>query len=259
MSGPQVLRAEINGRVASIERRHHLADAGYGHFTAMQVRGGRVRGLELHLARLAAASREMFDVEQDDDLIRDHIRHALGDEMTDGSVRVIVSWPDGDDAHSVLVTVRPPGGVESGPQSLRSVPYQRPLPHLKQIGGGFGQNYHRRAARREGFTEALLTGPDGTISEGGVTNVAFFDGVGVVWPDAPALDGITMLLLEAHLPASRRAPVRLADVPSFQSVIITNARGISPVDRVDDLRIPVDSDFVRAVSEVYESVPWDAI
>lgn len=265
MGGSQVLRAEINGRAASIEARHHLADAGYGHFTAMQVRGGRVRGLDLHLARLSAASREMFDVEQDDDLIRAHVRHALGDDMTDGSVRVVVSWPDGDDAHSVLVTVREPGEVSGAPQSLRSVPYQRPLPHLKQIGGGFGQAFYRRSAQREGFTEALLTGPDGTISEGGITNVAFFDSAAgaVVWPDAPALDGITMLLLERHLHSagllSRREPVRLADVPSFGSVILTNSRGISPVDRVDDLRIPVDPHFVRRVSEVYGSVPWDVI
>lgn len=34
----------------------------YGHFTAMQVRNGKVRGLALHMRRLEAANREAFGV-----------------------------------------------------------------------------------------------------------------------------------------------------------------------------------------------------
>jgi hypothetical protein len=34
----------------------------YGHFTAMQVRGRRTRGLALHLRRLEAATKELFEV-----------------------------------------------------------------------------------------------------------------------------------------------------------------------------------------------------
>ena len=52
-------RMEIDGRPASPDA-WHILDLGYGHFTAMQVRGGRTRGLDLHLARLDAANREMF-------------------------------------------------------------------------------------------------------------------------------------------------------------------------------------------------------
>ena len=38
-----------NGRTATAEELAPLAFAGYAHFTAMQVRGRRVRGLDLHL------------------------------------------------------------------------------------------------------------------------------------------------------------------------------------------------------------------
>jgi branched-subunit amino acid aminotransferase/4-amino-4-deoxychorismate lyase len=263
MTAETVLRTEIDGRAASTEQLRHLALNSYGHFTAMQVRGGRVRGLAYHLGRLAAASREMFGVEQDDDRIRDHVRHALGDDIADASVRVIVSPAEDGDAASVLVTVRPPGELPSGPQSLRSVPYQRPLPHLKQVGGGFGQTYYRRLVQQQGYTEALLTGPDGVVCEGGISNVACVLGSSVVWPDAPALAGITMLLLEEHLPAggftSRHATVRLADLGSYDTVLVTSSRGIAPVDRVDEESVPLDPALVAKVGEVYAAVPWDPI
>jgi branched-subunit amino acid aminotransferase/4-amino-4-deoxychorismate lyase len=51
---------EIDGVAATVERLSAAALAGYGHFTAMQVRGDRVRGLDLHLTRLDAANRELF-------------------------------------------------------------------------------------------------------------------------------------------------------------------------------------------------------
>ncbi|WIX75724.1 hypothetical protein QRX50_30085 [Amycolatopsis carbonis] len=38
---------------------------GYSHFTAMQVRDGRVRGLDLHLTRLASSTRLLFGSELD--------------------------------------------------------------------------------------------------------------------------------------------------------------------------------------------------
>ena len=58
------MRVEVDGREATDERLRFPAFA-YGHFTAMQVRAGCVRGLDLHLRRLDAANRELFDAGQD--------------------------------------------------------------------------------------------------------------------------------------------------------------------------------------------------
>jgi hypothetical protein len=58
--GTPAVRAEVNGNPATAGPLHHLALANYGHFTAMQVRDGRVRGLSLHLARLDGATQELF-------------------------------------------------------------------------------------------------------------------------------------------------------------------------------------------------------
>jgi branched-subunit amino acid aminotransferase/4-amino-4-deoxychorismate lyase len=180
----------------------------------------------------------------------------------DASVRVSVFWPHADDAASIMVTVRPPDSLAGAPQALQAVSYQRAVPHLKHA-GTFGQTHYRRLAERNGFDEALLTGPGGIISEGAITNIGFSDGNAVIWPDAPALHGITMQLLEQWLPGagwrSRRAAVHLADLPSFRGAFVTNSLGVAPVGQVDDLILPVDKELMETVAQVYESVPWDPI
>jgi branched-subunit amino acid aminotransferase/4-amino-4-deoxychorismate lyase len=252
-------RVEIDGQGASLEQLREAALDAYGHFTAMQVRSGRVRGLGLHMARLDSANRELFGAGLASAEICSLIRHAL-DNTDDASVRVYIRQRQ--DRPSVMVTVRPPGGMLSAPWKLQSVPYQRSLAHIKHL-ADFGQGYYQLRARRDGFDEALLTGPDAVISEGGMTNIGFWDGSSVVWPMAPALQGITMQLLElaiadAALPA-RRAVVRVPDVGSFSAAFVTNARGVAPVGQIDDRALPRDADVMGTLTELYESAPWDRI
>ena len=241
---------EIDGRPASPDA-WHILDLSYSHFTAMQIRGGRTRGLDLHLARLDAANREIFGQPLDPDLVRQRIRHALGTQ-SDASVRVHV----GEDA--MAVTVRDPAGAATEPQRLRSVRYRRPLAHLKHH-GGFAAEYHRRVAIRDGYDEIVLTGDDGTIAEGGITNVGCWDGTSLVWPDAPHLAGITMQVLQRGPLPSRYAPLRVADLPDFAAVFVTNARGIVAVERVDDVPLNVDEAFTKTLIDSYNAAPWDEI
>jgi branched-subunit amino acid aminotransferase/4-amino-4-deoxychorismate lyase len=252
-------RIEIDGAAATTEQLSALTGDSYGHFTAMQVRGCRTRGLDLHLARLAAANTELFDAVLDAAAVRDHIRHALGG-TADASVRVYVCDLAG--RPSVIVTVRPPGGMPEGPWALQSVPYQRAIPHIKHI-GDFGQGYYQRLARRNGFDEALLTGPDADIAEGCITNIGFWDGTSVTWPAAPALAGITMQVLDRQLAGagvtSRRARVRVPDVGSFAAAFVTNARGIAAVGRIDDHVLAVDAKLMTTLTEAYGSASWDPI
>lgn len=261
MSDPDSLYCEINGQPATVERLMPLVMGNYGHFTAMQVRDGATRGLGFHLARLDLATRELFGGGLDGERIRGLVRHALG-ERAAASVRVTVFRPAGDPDVSVLVSVGPPARMAEGPQSLMSVPYQRPVAHLKHI-GGFGQAYYGRLAEAAGFDTALLTGRDGVISEGAVTNIAFLDGDRVVWPDAPALDGVARQVLERELAAagvpSVRRVIRLADVGSYDGSMVTNARGMARVARIDDTVLPTDSPLAATVERVFDATPWDAV
>jgi branched-subunit amino acid aminotransferase/4-amino-4-deoxychorismate lyase len=248
---------EIDGRRVTDEPLLGLAP--YGHFTAMQVRGRRTRGLDLHLRRLDAAGREVFGAGIDSDEVLERIGHALGD-VEDASVRVYMLAREPGEGPSTVVTVRPPGGMPETPLRLEAVAYQRTVPHVKHV-GDFGQTYYRQQAQRRGRDDALLTAPDGAIAECGIANIAFVDAVGIVWPDAPALAGITMQLVEPRLAAaglpSRRAPVHLADLPSFRGALVTNARGIAPVAQIDDVELAVDTNIIDAVTAVYEAVTWD--
>ena len=97
-----ILALEIDGRPVSAAEAWSTA-SGYGHFTAMQVRGTRARGLTLHVDRLAAANRDLFDAGLDGERVRSLIRHALG-EVADASVRVYCFETDAEPA--VMVTVR---------------------------------------------------------------------------------------------------------------------------------------------------------
>jgi branched-subunit amino acid aminotransferase/4-amino-4-deoxychorismate lyase len=249
-------RLEVDGREVSAEAAVSLA-SGFGHFTAMQVRGGRTRGLSLHFARLVGANRELFGAELDVDHVRDLIGHALGD-TTDASVRVYVFETESEPA--IMVTVRPPGGVRS-PQRLLSVRYQRPDAHLKHL--ATEQGYYTRVAQRAGFDDALLADDGGTVSESATANIGFFDGTDLVWPDAPMLHGITMQLLEGTLPErgvpTRRAAIRLGDIASIEGAFLSYARGIAVVSGVDDVGLPANVAWMKTLSDAYDAVPWDPI
>jgi branched-subunit amino acid aminotransferase/4-amino-4-deoxychorismate lyase len=261
MTDRPALHAEIDGRPAAPDLLQRMVLDDYWHFTAMQVRGGRVRGLGLHLARLAAANRELFGAGFDADEVRGLIRGALARTAPDGSVRVYLFQPDAPRPPAVLVTVRPPGDMPPAAQTLTSVPYERPAAHLKHSGGF--QAYYRRLAARDGFDEILLTSPHGVVAEGGITNIGFFDGASVVWPDAPMLAGVTLRLLEPLLPAAGVASVRrrvlVGDLAAFRAAFVTNARGIAPVARIDDAAYGVDQTLIRTLNDVYDAVPWDEI
>ncbi|MEV0276999.1 aminotransferase class IV [Streptomyces sp. NPDC050610] len=255
------LRIELDGRVATAEELFAPLMSNYGHFTAMQVRGRAVRGLDLHLARLDAATRELFGAGLDGGRVRELIRHALGG-VEDASVRVNVFVPAPEAEPSVLVSVRPPTTMPATAQALRTVPYERPVAHVKHT-GGFAQGYFRQQVQRAGFDEALLVGPDGTVAEGAITNVAFIDGDTVVWPDAPALDGISMLLLRQELDAAglpwRRSGVRTADLASYGGAFLTNSQGIAPISRIDDLAFPADVPLVAEVVRIFGMIAADVI
>jgi branched-subunit amino acid aminotransferase/4-amino-4-deoxychorismate lyase len=266
VTGRNLSRLQVNGKAASSDEAWDPAVTTYAHFTAMQVRDGRTRGLDLHLDRLDEASLELFGAGLDADLIRRYVRSALGGDVLDASVRIYVFHTEAEP--SVMVTVRSPADPPGVPQRLESVHYQRPLAHLKHLGGFLlggvdAQTYFRQRAQRRGFDDALLTGPGGIVSEAAVANIAFVDGAAIVWPDAPALPGITMQLLQRELSGRsipwRRTTVRRSDLGAFDGAFLSNARGIWPVSQIDGVRFDVDALRMADLGSTYASVQWDDI
>jgi branched-subunit amino acid aminotransferase/4-amino-4-deoxychorismate lyase len=249
------LTVEVNGHEADTEAVALLEHEGWGHFTALQVRGGRTRGLDLHLTRLEVAHRDVYGRSLGAEEIRSCIRHALRGRP-DASVRVYGYWA------GLIVTVRQPQDMPRRPHSMTAVHFQRPLARLKHV-GSWGQGRLREMALAAGFDEGLLVDETGRISEGTITNVGFWREGTVIWPDAPKLDGVTMLLLRRLLPTAglpqAERPVWVTDLASYGGMILCNARGWAPVSRVDDLAIPADEAFMIAIATAFDGCPWDEI
>lgn len=232
----------------------------YGHFTAMQVRAGAIRGLAYHLRRVEAAHRELFGHGLDLELVRERWARAA-DRQPDAYLRAtFYQAPDGD-SHD-LVVLRPPTEPARAAQSLRSVAYVRPLAHLKHT-GTFAQIYYGNEAERAGYDDALLTTAQNEIAETTIGNIGFIDGGKVVWPTAPALHGIGQQLLEDALPADgipvEHRPVRLADVTRFDGAFTVNSVGVVPVGRIDDHQFANPGTAVAAVVKAHAELPWDRL
>ncbi|MFC4120764.1 aminotransferase class IV [Nonomuraea zeae] len=247
-------RAVVDGRPVDADARLAL-DARYGHFTALQVRARRVRGLDLHVERLQSANRELFGAELPRPEVLGAIRAVLGDDLRDASVRVYVV---AGDRPRVLATAAPPTEAPTGPWSVTPVVYQRYLAHVKQA-YGFQQAHIGRQVARAGFDEALLTTEDGLISEGSITNLGAFDGERLLWPDAPMLHGITMRLMERMDVPQERRPLRAADLPRLGQVFLCNSWGLMPVGRVDDVPLRQDGKLMTRLHEHYDAVSWDPL
>jgi 4-amino-4-deoxychorismate lyase len=254
-----VLNVELNGRVPDPATLYRVAVENYGHFTTMQVRDGKVRGMALHLARLDDGNEKFFGrrADVDDELrLREFIRHALGD-VRDASVRVTL-------VPEVLVAVSDPMSDEPAPAiRVRTDTYERPWPEQKHS-ATLGQRYARRTARDAGFDDALLIGPDGLVREGSVWNVAFWDGSQVVFPQAPMLKGVTMVLLQVAMtmtgvPWTLR-PVRRTELPDLLAAAALNSRcPAQPIAGIDDVAFEEHDKLTSALLSAWDTVPWDDI
>ncbi|HEU4663333.1 MAG TPA: aminotransferase class IV family protein [Dokdonella sp.] len=239
------MRTELNGRPVDVDGLRALALVNYGHFSSMQVQDGGVRGLDLHLERLSRATSELFANALDVDATRAWMRQAVGGASGPLSLRVTVfsraldrdrlAEPAPPD---VLVATGPARTLEPRPLRVRSVRYQRDAPHIKHV-GTFGLFLQKRLAQAAGYDDALFVEAGGAVAEGSVWNVGFFDGERVVWPNAPALPGISMQLLQDGL-RRRGVPtdvrrIDIDDVGAFRAAFFTNSScAVMPIACIDD-------------------------
>ncbi|KWE65055.1 branched-chain amino acid aminotransferase [Burkholderia ubonensis] len=258
--------AQLNGVAATQDALAALAFAGHAHFTAMQVRDGRVRGLDLHLARLRDASNTLFGQALPDERIRALLRMALDRAPAALSLTATVHATTGefvaasdDEALDVLVRTAPPSSGPAGPLDLALFDYERVLPGIKHVGEVAKTHFLRRAVAL-GFDDAAFVDRRGHISEGSIWNLAFLDGDTVVWPAADRLDGVTMQIVRRQLarvgvPQHDRALTR-ADVRAMTGAVVMNSwtPGIA-VRRFGTASLPESSSFVALLHRAYEAEP----
>jgi branched-subunit amino acid aminotransferase/4-amino-4-deoxychorismate lyase len=262
--------SHLNGKPAEAADLAAIALLNYGHFTSMQINDGRVRGRDLHLARLESATRELFGSALDLDELRRYMRGALGGRAGEWSLRVSVFSRDFRRDHpaqpatpDVLTTVSAPRHGRSTPLRLKCFHHERVLPHIKHV-GTFPLFHFRRLAQIDGFDDALFIDAKGAVSEASVWNIGFFDDSGIVWPNAPALSGISMQLLQNGLRkrgvATTSRSVTRADIGGFRSAFLSNSsRAVQPIAAIDDVNFAIDPELTALLEDCYAGNPWQEI
>jgi len=253
-----------NGRMATVEDLAPLAFAGYAHFTAMQVRGGKVRGLDLHLERLRVASVELFGRALSDDRVRSHLRAAVAAGPADLSLLATVYSPAGEFTVAgdrvepeLLVRTGPAASGPKGPLALAAVEYERAVPAVKHV-GEVAKTYFLRQAVRQGFDDAAFVDRRGRLSEATIWNLAFWDGAAVVWPEAEMLEGTTMGIVRRQLDRlgvpQRSQEVTLDDLPRLAGAVVMNSwtPGV-PVHRIGSVSLPEAPSFLDALHRAFQS------
>ncbi|WP_305787054.1 aminotransferase class IV [Symbioplanes lichenis] len=228
-----------------------LALTNYGHFTTFRVEDGGVRGLSLHLERLARDCRALFGTTLDLDAVRAQVRREVAGAAP-VTVRVTVFDPALDIGRPVragqprVLVTRRAAGPAPGPLRVRTVAFERDAPEIKSV-GLFPVLRLRRAAQIDGYDDALFVDRDGLISEGGTWNVGFIRSDRVVWPAAAYLRGVTMQLLPGESIAVRRD-----DLSQFDAAFATNAAtGVRAVAAVDDVTYDVGHPSITALAAAY--------
>ncbi len=258
-----------NGAPADAAALAAAALVNYGHFTSLQLRGGRAQGLDLHLRRLADATEALFAATLDQTRLRQWLRVALADfGQVDASVRITVFSRDFDFrdplravAPDVLMALSPPSTIAGEPLRVMPVRALREFPQFKHV-GTFPLFQHRRLARQAGFDDILLVSPDdGRIAEGAVWNLGLWDGQGVTWPDGPALEGTQQQLLQQGLTelgvTQQVRALRLDDLEGFRAGFACNSRGQQALAAIGGHRF-AEIELPGLLELALRTRPWQA-
>lgn len=262
---------ELDGRPPTVEELAAVALSGYGCFTTMLVERGRVRGLPLHLHRLAGDARQLFEADLDPERVR-----ALAARAGDGPVVVRVGVVDpgldparpGRTGHpGILVSTRPAPDGEPEPVRLRTVRYARELAPVKHA-GLLGALHQRALAQRAGADDALFVDAAGRVAEAPTANLVLLDGRAgggsLVFPVGDGLPGVTEALLrqvaaDAGL-STVEAEVPVGELGRYPGALLCNATvGVRPVAAIDGHPVAPDPAVYGALRRAYQRIEGDPL
>jgi len=256
----------INGHPATLSELNPLAFAGFAHFTAMQVRDRKTKGLDLHLKRLREASLEFFGRALPDEQLQCYIETAIDEGEKDMSLTVTIFSHHGefnsrsmDVEPSVLVRTGPKSDGPTGPLRLSVVEHERPLAAIKHVGEAT-KTYHMHQAIRQGFDDAAFIDRYGCLSEATIWNLVFWDGESVIWPKADMLKGTMMGIVQRQLARlkipQRHEAITLKDLRELSGAAVMNSwtPGI-PITAIASNTLEEKKPFINLLHEAYEAEP----
>lgn len=265
-SKPSDYQTRINGNPATLAELDPLAFAGFAHFTALQVRDRKIKGLDLHLQRLREASLKFFGRALPDEQVQSYIKKAVDEGAKDLSLTVTIFSRHGeftgksmDVEPSVLVRPAAPSNGPAGPLRLSAVQHERPMATTKHV-GEVGKTFYLHQAIREGFDDAAFVDSNGCLSEATIWNLVFWGGESVIWPKADMLKGTMMGIVQRQLERlaipQRSEPVTLKGLEGLSGAAVMNSwtPGIS-VTAIDSNVIAENKSFIQMLHAAYEAEP----
>lgn len=259
-------QTRIGNHEATAEELATIAFSGFAHFTAMQVRDGRVKGLDLHLERLRLASHTLFGRVMPDEQVREHLASAIEGGPAAASLTTTMFSRVGEftaigaaDDPAILVRTAPPSDGPKGPLRLNLVEHERPLFAIKHV-GETAKTHLLREAVKCGYDDAAFMDRTGRIGEATIWNLAFWDDEAVVWPKADVLPGVTMGILRRQLDIlgipQRSAPVTLGSAGEFAGAVVMNSwtPGVA-ISAIGGTDLPVSTAFVSLLHQAYQAEP----
>lgn len=253
----------VDGAPATPDDLSRIALVNYGAYTAFRVEQGGARGLDLHLARLAAEAVELFGEPVGEERLRALMRTAVAGRDS-GWLRVSLfspeispRTPDWTGRPQVLIASSPPPAPLADTVRLQVQTYAREAPHLKHV-ATFGLIRARRLARAAGFDDALFADEAGRVSEGSLWNIGFLSGNQVVWPQAPMLAGVAQALLHRGLEraglSGRTAPVSVDQLQGFDGAFLCNsATPACAVSAIGDRALATDPALIARLQAAWAS------
>ncbi len=265
-----MVEQRIDGQPALAEDLGQFVLSNYGAFTSMVVEDGAVRGLDLHLARLAAEALELFGQAVPEAVLRTRMRQALagragrfGLRVNLFSPQISLRQPSAVVTPHVLTTLSAAPSALDRPIRVQAQVYAREMAHLKH-NATLGLTLARRRAQAAGFDDALFVDADGLISEGSVWNLGLIQGETVVWPQAPQLAGTGMALIRRGLEGQGMAtvtrPVFLGEIPEFDGAFLCNATTPAcAILAIDGCEYPNDPKVLERLITAWRSNPCQMI
>jgi len=256
----------LNGQFIPSSEITRLAFSGFAHFTAIQVRNRKIKGLDLHLERLKQASLALYGRSITDTLICSYLRLAIENAPVDHSLTITIYSPKGeftvqsmDIEPAMLIRISAPANGPVGPLRLAAINYERPLTEIKHV-GEIGKTYYLHQAVKQGFDDAMFVNNNGHVSEGSIWNLVFWDGESVIWPKARMLKGTMMgvvqrQLLRLNIP-QREAFITISQLTGFQGAAVMNSwtPGVI-VTRIESNNFTEANALIELLHKAYRAEP----
>lgn len=180
---------ELIGKKLGLDNLKTLTFIPYGHFTSMQVRNNRVKGLDSHIQRLRESTRTLFGIDMSGEKIKDYVSHIREENHPDITIRVNIFSRSLNIEEikksdlQVLITSSDPIYPVTSSVFVQTKVYIRIIPEIKHVGIALGLLSFQKEIPINTNHDIVYADKEGNIAESSTWNIGFYNGEKVILPN----------------------------------------------------------------------------